>query len=182
MIAMVCLAWTSAHAQGVHIGAKAGLNFATIPDLNDPTTRTSFHLGALAEFSISEAFSIQPELLYSSQGAKDASDDDEQIKLNYLTLPIMAKYYVWEGLSLEAGPQIGLLLSAEREDDGETEDLKDISKSTDIGLALGVGYKLPGGLHFGARYYFGSDINDIEEDSGKVKNSVFQLSVGYFFN
>lgn len=183
IISIVTTACSVGHAQEIQIGAKAGLNLSTIqPDLPDPATRTSLHLGGVIEIPLSDTFSIQPELLYSSQGAKDKSDDDEVIKLDYLTLPLMAKYYLGDALSVEAGPQFGILLSAQGEDDGETFDLKDNSKSTDLGFALGLGYKLQSGLHFGARYFFGSDINDIDEDSDKIKNRVFQISVGYFFN
>ncbi len=169
-------------AQNLSFGAKAGLNLANLkPDLDDASTRTSFHLGAVAEIGISDKFSVQPELLYSEQGAKDESDDDEVVRTNYLTLPIMAKYYLTEGLSLEAGPQIGFLLTAEVEDDGDTIDLKDNTKNTDIGIAFGLGYKLDSGLNFGLRYFLGSDINDVDGDSDKISNKVFQLSLGYFF-
>ena len=170
-------------AQDINIGAKAGLNLATLkPDLNDPAVRTSFHLGGMVEIPLIDQLSVQPELFYSSQGVKDESDDDEEVRLNYLSVPVLAKYYVAEGLSVEAGPQIGFLLSAEGEDDGDTTDLKDITKSTDIGFAFGLGYKLENGLNFAARYYFGSDVNDVASDSDKIKNNVFQFSIGYFFN
>ena len=182
LLLIASISLTAVYAQEITIGAKAGLNFATLqPDLSDPATRTSLHLGGMAEISINEMFSIQPELLYSAQGAKDKSDDDEVFKLSYLSLPIMVKYYVMEGLSIEAGPQIGFLLSAEVEDDGETYDLKDDTKGLDFGFSIGAGYKLESGLNFGLRYYLGSDVNDISEDSDQFKNRVFQISVGYFF-
>ena len=171
------------HGQDLHFGAKAGLNLSTLqPELTD--SRTAFHLGAVAEISLSDAFSVQPELLYSAHGAKDQNDSngDEVFKVDYLTLPILAKYYVTDGLSIEGGPQLGFLLSSKQEDNGETDDLKDITKSTDFGFALGVGYKLDSGLNFGLRYYLGSDVNDIDSDSEEFKNRVFQISVGYFFN
>ena len=172
----------AASAQDLSFGAKAGVNLANLkPDLDDASTRTSFHLGAVAEIGISDQFSVQPELLYSEQGAKDDSDDDEVVRTNYLTLPIMAKYYLTDGLCIEAGPQIGFLLTAEVEDDGDTIDLKDNTKNTDIGLAFGLGYKLDSGLNFGIRYFLGSDINDVEGDSDKISNRVFQISLGYFF-
>ena len=171
------------HAQDVSFGARAGLNLSTLqPELTD--SRTSFHLGGVAEISLMDSFSIQPELLYSAHGAKDQNDidDNETFKVDYLTLPVLAKYYIIDGLSLEAGPQLGFLLSSKQEDNGETDDLKDVTKSTDFGLALGVGYKMENGLHFGLRYYLGSDVNDIDTDSEEFKNRVFQVSVGYFFN
>ncbi len=62
---------------------------------------------------ISEKFAFQPELLYSAQGSDyDDEDFSGSVKADYLNVPLMAKYYVGEGFSLEAGPQVGLLLSA----------------------------------------------------------------------
>lgn len=181
---LVGFTYVTCSAQELKLGAKAGLNLATLSEDYDPDVknRTSFHVGGVAEISLSEAFSIQPEILYSSQGAKDDGDDDEEVRLNYLTLPVLAKYYVSEGFSLEVGPQLGLLLKGEIEDNGVTTDVKDISKSTDLGIAFGLGYKFESGLNFGLRYYLGSDINDIEGSPDKIKNKVLQISVGYFFN
>lgn len=170
-------------AQDITFGAKAGLNLSTLqPELTD--SRTSFHLGGVAEISISDEFSVQPELLYSGHGAKDQNDSDnnEIYRVDYLAVPILAKYYVFDALSIEAGPQLGFLLSAEREDNGETEDIKDITKGTDFGLAFGLGYKLDNGLNFGIRYFLGSDVNDIDEDTDEFKNRVLQISAGYFFD
>ena len=94
----------------------------------------------------------------------------------------MAKYYVTEGLSLEAGPQIGFLIKAEAGTDDVSVDVKDDFKSIDFGFNFGTGYKLESGLNFAARYNLGlSDISDDNESNIKVKNSVFQLSVGYTF-
>ncbi len=179
-IAVVSL--TVSSAQDIKFGVKAGLNLSTLqPELTE--SRTSFHLGAVAEIQLSDVFSIQPELLYSAQGAKDQDDSDnnEIFRVDYLTLPVLAKYYLIDGLSVEGGPQVGFLLSSEGEDNGETADLKDVTKGLDIGLAFGLGYKMDNGLNFGLRYFLGSDVNDIDEDSEEFKNRVFQLSIGYFF-
>ncbi len=171
-------------------GAKAGVNFASLNGDEDFDGRTSFFVGAVVEFEISESFSLQPELLYSSQGAKssfseDGFDFEAKYKLDYLNIPIMAKYYVTEGFSIEAGPQVGFLLSAKAdyEEDGESdsEDIKDDLSSVDFGLNFGLGYKLDSGLNFGARYNLGlSNVADSEGDID-IKNGVFQLSIGYFF-
>lgn len=196
-------------------GAKAGVNFADITgDESDSFDgRTSFHFGAVVEIPISEKFSFQPELLYSDQGSAYEDRYSEtvdgftitetakgDIKLGYLNVPLMAKYYVAEGFSIEAGPQIGLLISAKNEynytytemhsegtftdsESGE-DDIKDSVKSIDFGVNFGVGYKLDSGLNFGARYNLGlSDANDDSDYLGdsSYKNSVIQVFVGYFF-
>ena len=186
IIAIIVFGLTNLNAQEVKFGAKAGLNLASITgdETDGIESRTAFHVGAVAEISISDKFSVQPELLYSAQGAKDSFDGiDVDAKIDYLNLPIMAKYYVAEGFSLELGPQVGFLLSAKAEGGGESIDFKDETKGIDFGANFGVGYKLESGLNFGARYNLGlSNINDGEDsDDFKNQNSVIQLSVGYFF-
>ena len=109
--AIAVFGFTSANAQEVNFGAKAGVNMATITgdDVDDTKSKTSFHIGAVAEIAISDKFSVQPELLYSAQGTK-ADEGDEELKIDYINLPIIAKYYVAEGFSIEAGHQVGFLM------------------------------------------------------------------------
>jgi hypothetical protein len=164
-------------AQDIKFGAKGGLNFATLSGDNtgDIEMVTAFNFGLMAELPITEKFSFQPELLYSGQGF---SAGNNTVALNYLNVPLMGKYYLSKGFSLEAGPQIGYLLSAKNED----VDVKDSFKSVDFGANFGVGYKLENGLNFSARYNLGlSNINNVNGINDKNKNSVFQVSVGYFF-
>jgi hypothetical protein len=207
MTAIAVFGLTNINAQEVSFGAKAGLNLASIngDDVSELDSRTSFHFGAMAEIKISEKFSVQPELLYSGQGAKfeDSYTDfgfdireEVTIKYDYLNLPIMAKYYVSDGFSVEVGPQIGFLINAEAdvdvsvsgpgvsETESGTEDIKDFTKGVDFGLNFGLGYKLKNGINFNARYNLGvSNINDGEgSDDFNNQNGVFQISIGYFFN
>ena len=216
IITMTLAAFTL-QAQDVTFGAKAGLNIASAafdfpsgveePDLK---SRTSIHFGLTAEFPVSDTFSVQPELLFSSLGAKsdesysyfDGFDDLEESyettsKLNYLLIPVMAKFYLSDAFSLEAGPQIGFLMSAKNEgsyelrysDTGEvidsdsgSVDTKDSYKSTDFALNFGVGYKLESGLNFGLRYSLGlTNLDDPEVDNYSTSSRNFQLSVGYNF-
>ncbi len=157
-------------------GVKAGVNFASAggDDADGLDSRTSFHVGGVATIGVSEKFSIQPELLYSSQGASEGSDD---LKLDYLNVPVLAKIMVAEGFSVEVGPQIGILLSA----DADGEDVKEFFKSSEFSGAIGLGYQMETGLNFSARYTLGlGNIADV--DDGDWKNNVFQVSVGYSFN
>lgn len=171
------LGFANVNAQEIKFGAKGGLNFASISGDNTKgiDAVTSFNFGVLSEIPISDKFSFQPELMYSGQGY---SFNDNTIALSYLNIPLMGKYYLTKGLSIEAGPQIGFLLSAKN----EKTDVKDSFNTFDFGVNFGLGYKLDNGLNFGARYNLGlTDINNLENSSSKNKNGVFQLSVGYFF-
>jgi len=174
---------------GIKFGIKTGLNFATVVGGHSTgvEARTAFHLGAVAEIFIFEKFYVQPEILYSAQGFKSSSDEFESKEMyDYLNIPMLAKYYVAQGLSLEAGPQIGFLLSAKYEFKSggysESGDVQDV-KGVDFGVNLGLGYKLDSGLNFGVRYYLGL-YNIIDQDEAPVtdfNNEVFQFSIGYMF-
>lgn len=177
----------------IRFGAKAGVNFSDITgDMTDSFTgRTAFHVGVVAEIPLSESFAIQPELIYSSQGSDyedefDGFSFDGTVKVDFLNIPVMAKYFVADGFTVEAGPQIGILLSAKDEYDGGDDDIKDFVKGIDFGVNFGLGYQLDNGLNFAARYNLGlTDLNDSPADSfdsSEYRNSVIQLSVGYFFN
>lgn len=198
--AIALFGFLSANAQEVKFGVKAGVNLATIGgDVEDADGRTSFHVGGVAEIMISDKFSVQPELLYSAQGLQSEYSEtimgselkfEEKLKLDYINLPIMAKFYVAEGLSIEAGPQVGFLISAESEveasyqgeSENETDDVKDAFKSIDFAAGIGLGYKLDSGLNFSARYTLG--LANIAEDAGddsSIQNNVLQVSLGYMF-
>ncbi len=176
--AIAILGLANVNAQDVNFGVKGGLNFATLTGGNNSEIgwTTDFNLGVMAEIKISEKFSFQPELIYSGQGFGSSDSAEGTIALNYLNVPLIGKYYVTEKLSLEAGPQIGFLISTK----GGTQDYEDLIKATDFGVNLGLGYKLDNGLNFGLRYNLGlSNISDVSGTTNR--NGVLQLSVGYFF-
>ena len=171
------LGFTSVNAQEIKFGVKGGLNFATIGGDNTKDTDlvTACNFGVMSEIPISEKFSFQPEVMYSGQGY---SFNDNTIALSYLNIPLMGKYYVTKGLSVEAGPQIGFLLDAKN----EKINVKDSFNTFDFGVNFGLGYKLDNGLNFGARYNLGlTDINNVANSSSKNQNRTIQISVGYFF-
>jgi len=75
IIALLLIFQKSAHdesaTKSLQIGVKTGVNFATITG-DDPAIKRKigFHIGGMAEIPISEKLSVQPELLFPSQGAK----------------------------------------------------------------------------------------------------------------
>lgn len=170
------------NAQGIDFGIKAGANFANFNGDVDSDGITSFHAGAVLELSLVPMFSVQAEGLYSSVGAEAKYEETvagavisgaRDLNLDYISVPVMAKVYVIpEFVSVMAGPQFSFLVS-----DAE-EAFK--TKSFDMGVTGGVEVKLIAGLFAQARYTAGlSNISD--DDDVEVKNSVFQLSVGYTF-
>ena len=191
---LVLLGLGNVNAQEVKFGTKVGLNLSNFTgDLDDSDSKIGFNIGAFAEISLSDKFIFQPELLFSSQGAKFEESDnnfssEEKLKFNYLNMPLMIKFAASDKFALEFGPQLGFLLSAkskfEETFDGETfseeVDIKDSVKSIDFGLNFGASFDVSENIMIGARYNLGlSDITDSEDL--KVQNAVFSFSVGYRF-
>lgn len=191
LLGLVAISTTAVAQQEVKFGPKAGVNFANLSGLDNSEMKIGFHVGAVAEIKFNDKFSIQPEVIYSAQGAKgNTGTIDSEIKNDYINVPIMAKYYIVEGFSAELGPQVGFLMKSESKVGNITADSKDFYKSTDFGLNFGLAYDLPMGVFFGARYNLGlSKANeDISAGNGNVtlqtddlKNAVIQVGVGYKF-
>jgi len=87
--AIAVLAFGSANAQETKFGVKAGLNFSNFTgDVENNSMKVGFHVGGLVNIKVSDKFSVQPELLYSGQGAK--FDGGVTVSADYLNIPVMA--------------------------------------------------------------------------------------------
>lgn len=164
----------SVQAQLLQIGVKAGLNYANFTGTEIQTDAiTSYHAGLLAELKLMDKFAIQPELLYTTQGAsyKEASQEFKN-ELGYIAIPVLAKIYLGESFSVELGPQASFLLS--EKNDFDIED----SNTFDFGLAGGLSYKITKNIFVQGRYVLG--LTEISSDAD-AKNSVLQLSAGLMF-
>ncbi|MBQ0733071.1 porin family protein [Aquimarina celericrescens] len=191
---------SNAQVEDFEIGIKLGLNIADVrgDEVDDLDPRTSIHIGLAAEIPINEYIGLQPELLYSFQGfsaeSLEPNFQEENLKLDYIYLPVMVKYYpfyVVPGFSIEAGPQVGFLTSAilERKnvfEGGVTEtsdvDYEDFISSVDVAINIGLGYQFEMGAFFQARYNIGvTDIVEVDDLEISRQFSIFQFSTGIKF-
>ena len=163
-------------AQGIDFGVKAGANFSKITGDADTDNITNFHAGAVVELNFVPSFSLQAEGLFSSQGGKykDAFGAAQDINLDYIAVPVMAKFYILpDRFSLMAGPQFSFLVN----DAGEAWD----DHKFDLAASGGVELKIIAGIFAQARYNIGLTKVGNSDYTGDSKNAVFQLSVGYYF-
>ena len=182
LAAVVLLAMSaSVQAQLVKFGFKGGINYAnqngsdiTINSTNYQTSAiTSYHAGLVAEIKLVDSFSIQPELLYSTQGAtyKNAVEEFKN-EVGYLSIPVMAKIYLSKVVSLELGPQASFLLSERNNFDVNN------ASTFDFAANAGLGFKLTKSFFISGRYSLG--LSDASTDA-QVKNSAIQVSAGFLF-
>ena len=117
--------------------------------------------------------------MYSAQGAQQR--DNFKYDLNYVSLPIMAKYYIANGFSVEAGPQFSFLIKDQLvpldEFGGQPRENTN-AENFDLAANVGLGYQFQSGIFFQTRYNLG--LIAISENPD-IKNGVFQMTLGYQF-
>nr|WP_297307404.1 porin family protein [uncultured Flavobacterium sp.] len=184
----------STQAQGFSIGPKVGANFSSIKGVENIKSKTGYYVGAFAEINFTDNFSIQPEVLYTAQGGKFSSVSipegslESDVTNSYVSVPVMFKYRLIAGLAVEVGPKFDFLTKSQTKLHKLKIDSKDAYQSFNLGLGVGLSYRLPLGLSIDARYNIGlSKLNkDISiagtpSSGDNLKNDVFQIGVGFRF-
>jgi len=175
LVAVLLLALSiNVQAQILQLGVKAGVNYANLTGSSIQTDAiTSYHGGLVAEIKLLDKFAIQPELLYTTQGAtyKTALGDFKN-ELGYIAIPVLAKIYLGKSFSLEFGPQASFLLSEKNNFDVNN------SNTFDFALDAGLGLKLTKHIFVEGRYVLG--LTEVSS-TAETKNSVLQLSAGLMF-
>ena len=132
-------------AQGFHIGVKGGANIFKVDGKQfEDEYKFGYNLGAFAEVPLGQKFGLQPEVLWNQTNFRTGDEFDDLYsggvnnfkgKLNYLSIPVLLSFKPSKILTLQAGPQFGILLNKE-------EDLftngREAFKSGDFSMLGGV--------------------------------------------
>jgi len=196
---------TTTTTGNVHFGLKGGVNLATLElDDDTPSTefntnlKTSFNLGAFVNLPLGGIFRLQPEVVFSGQGSKVSQKTTVgagattttpfEYDFQYINVPVMVQLKTPGGFFVEAGPQLGLLISAKQDmQTGTDPDIKNLIKKTDFGAGAGLGYMSNMGLGIGARYTHGfsnvwnSDNAPASQKNTEVSNRTISFSLLYQF-
>ncbi|MDO5656634.1 MAG: porin family protein [Flavobacteriaceae bacterium] len=187
-------------------GVKSGVNFSTLSGEttknkngreSDVTSKIGFYAGGFYHYEWSEKWAIQPELLFSYQGANIEITRWEgipveakgNVSMPYILLPVMLQYKPSEKIILELGPQLGLNLSKEIKIKGKVElndqtidleeRIKDLARF-DFAVNAGVGYHLSERLIAKIRFSQGLiSLDRREQEPFILYNQVFSLGVEF---
>jgi hypothetical protein len=196
LILIACVSTVSAQTTG--FGLKAGVNFSNFggDDAGTWDSRTGYSFGGFVISSFSEMFHIQPEMLYTTKGAKTTSTFGtgdrvtSTLRFGYLEIPILGKVVIPIGNSvlqpaLYAGPYMAFKLSSKLHIEGEdldTESGYDDARSTDFGLVFGGGVGLPvreNIIGVEIRYTMGLTSFDDSDDNFSIKHNVLMVMVSF---
>ena len=183
LITVISILSVNAFSQSFKIGVKGG---ATINKITGQTFKDQFsygyHLGGFATIGLGKKFGIQPELLLNQINLDSSNKFSDiykfnklsSVKLQYLSIPLLLNYSAGKLISLQAGPQFGVLINK-----GNTlvQNGKDAFKSGDFSMLGGMQLNISHFRLYG-RYVIGlNNLNDID-NKDKWKNQSVQLGVG----
>ena len=109
--------FTALHAYSqTSFGIKAGLNFSSLKGDGQSNFSTLImpNFGSFAKIKFNQNLVVEPEVLFSFEGAKASGLEGLNAKynVNYLNFPVLLNYNVGSGFNILTGPQIGILLSS----------------------------------------------------------------------
>lgn len=163
-----------ATVSNAQLAIRGGVNLANLTAEQDGTTleydsKIGFQFGVTYSASINENLAFRPGLLYSMKGAQfEILDEKSKLKFDYLEIPLDFVYKAGM-IDINAGPYVGLLMSAKVGD----EDVKDDVNGMDFGLNVGAMYNINMNLGLGVNYGLGlaNLVKDAPDNtSTKVKN------------
>jgi len=133
----------------VEFGVQVGYNSSNVSDSEDSADNLSgVNFGVSGDYYFSDRWSLKVRALYDQKGweeliATETGVMDGKFRMTYLTVPVMANWHFGSKRNwyLNFGPYVGFLLKAEETETGF--DFKEGINSTDFGLALGIGVKIP---------------------------------------
>lgn len=167
------------------IGAKAGANIIKVDGKSfKDEFKYGYHLGAFVTIGLGGRFSIQPEVLFNQYQTKtdssfkaiyqNAFSGDNNVKLNYLSIPLVLNYKLGSLLSLQAGPMFSVLMDQNK---NLLQNGKAAFDNGDFSMLGGAQLSL-GKIKLNGRYVVGlNNINDIDNQD-KWKAQGWQLSIG----
>ena len=184
ILAIFSIVGNAAFSQKFNIGFKGGAN------INKLTGKTfsdqfsyGYHLGGFFSVGLGNKFAIQPEVLFNQVNVDTSNNFStvykfnkvDKVQLKYLSIPILLNYKPIKFLTLQAGPQFGVLINK-----GNTlvENGRDAFKGGDFSMLGGVQVNISH-LKIYGRYAIGlNNLNDIDAKE-KWKSQSIQLGVGF---
>lgn len=176
-------------AQSFKFGIRAGANFNKIEGKSfKDEFRYGYHAGGALEIMLGKVVGIQPEVLFSQSNTQTGYSFDtlyssinpgmvKDVRLNYISIPVLLNIRPFPFLTLQAGPQFGILMSKQKT---LLEDGRSAFREGNFSMVGGVQLNISIFRVYG-RYGVGlNNINDID-GRDKWKSQTGQVGVGITF-
>ncbi|MCS4239325.1 hypothetical protein M2306_002987 [Myroides gitamensis] len=178
------------------LGVRGGISLSTLTSI-ESDYKTDFYIGVQLPIHLSRFYSLQPELNYTRQGAKNANfyggetfswsnshtknAGTTTVDLSYIDVNVINKFR-FKKFNLHIGPGLAFLLEGSKYTD----------TNVDLTLNLGAGYKVTERLEIEARwrtgllsivddYGYWNQNNYYKRQGDDVLNSTFQIGATFTF-
>jgi hypothetical protein len=173
-----------ANAQSFHLGIKGGANLTKMDGQSfNQQFKFGYQLGGFAEINFSKSLGIQPEVLFSQSQTQVASNSsavvnglhgNENINLDYLSIPLLLRINTGKLLTFVVGPQYSIIVNNHQT---TLQNGQNAFKSGDFAVVGGLQLNL-NALRIYGRYVIGlNNINDVTNQDN-WKSQQIQLGVG----
>lgn len=170
----------------VNIGGKGGLSIVHLTaeiegETGNSGSKISPYVGFMLEAPINNNLKFQAEAIYTVLGGKDETEGvSSEFKIPELIIPVSLKYYSNEKFYIQGGLNLGFVTGPEISYQNLSVKADEAFKSFDLGVLLGLGYKIAPKLDLEARFNVGvSDVSDI--DGVTLRNNYWQVGLNYWF-
>jgi Outer membrane protein beta-barrel domain len=175
-------------------GVSAGGNLI-YTSLDHDESRIAYYGGAFVRFDLSEKVYLQPEILYSRKGTGLPGyfgPFNMEIDFHYISLPALVGFRMTDNLSIDLGPEVGYLVDGAVTIDKYGPTAEEDFPSFDLGIDMGLMYRLWNHFGFRLRYHYGltnvMDVKFFDANSQSLgglfegKNRVLQVGLSYFLS
>ncbi|MDN3492080.1 porin family protein [Winogradskyella bathintestinalis] len=155
-------------SQDVSYGVRGAINVSNLdfePDADfNNQHRNGFAFGGFADLGLSENMSLLLELQWSAEGGKD-----EELRADYIHLPVLLRFSLSDRLMLGVGPKVSL----------KTWKSNDLFSTAAFSGVAGLEYMITDELFIDARMSYGVK-NVIDQDFKQLEanNHVIQFGFG----
>ncbi|MFM9050707.1 MAG: porin family protein [Bacteroidota bacterium] len=180
-------------AQSFSSGIRFGMTATQVDgDTYEGFDKAGLLGGLFVERFMSDRFSLRMEMDYIQKGSRKPLDKEVnsfyRMRLNYLEVPVLARYKAGRKLTLQAGPALGVLVFSEEDDQTGVLVYSPPFNKYEVSMSAGFAYDLSEKTAVDVRYGFSlAPIRPFDFfatfaywDKGQF-NSVIQLSLEYRF-
>lgn len=182
LIASITLAALAANAQQWSFGPKVGVSFATANGFDGAKVREGLIAGVFADRMVNNYWGLQAELLFTQQGWNVETEGSPKVRtrLDYISMPILGKYYIVDGLNFQMGGQFSYLVGAKEKESGSSNrSVRSAYNKYNIEFLAGLAYDFDFGLVVEGRYNLG--LTRTMSLNNGVTSGYLHVAVGWKF-
>lgn len=183
-ILLVCISalfvTIGANAQSWGFDPKVGATFSTANGVTDAKVRTGLTAGLFFERAVSSWLVMEADLLFTQQGFDVSGTTETKYRADYVSMPVLAKYYLMGGLNFQLGAQFDYLLGAKEKDgSADAKAVYGLFNKYNISFMTGMAYDFNFGLIIEGRYLYG--MTQLTSAATTTRTGCLQVNAGWRF-